>query len=165
MHEYLLDREQWVAAPPIEEVFAFFQQRGQTWSSSRPPGSSSRSSRQSQSLWSSAAHRISHPLALCTTATGSLRFVEWSPPNARSSTSSCAAQYSSGTTTHTFSAERGGTTIRDRIRYALTVGFIRSHRQSACPCAATLARIFDLSPPRKSRRAVSAIEKIQLNRN
>jgi hypothetical protein len=148
MHEYLLDREQWVPRP-IDEVFDFFSDAANLELLTPP--------------WLKFQIVTPPPIKM---AAGTLieyrihwhfirmrwitEILEWSPPT-RFVDIELKGPYKRWHHTHSFTAERGGTTIRDEIRYALPFGPLGAvaNRLSV---GRDLTRIFDYRTERVSER-------------
>jgi ligand-binding SRPBCC domain-containing protein len=139
MREYLLEREHWVPRP-IEEVFAFFSNAANLELLTPP--------------WLKFQIVTPQPISM---APGTLieyrihwhfvrlrwvtEIVEWSPPH-RFVDIQLRGPYKHWRHTHSFTAERGGTTIRDEILYSLPLGPLGAlaHRVAV---RRDLERIFD----------------------
>jgi hypothetical protein len=148
MHEYLLDREQWVPRP-IDEVFDFFSDAANLELLTPP--------------WLKFQIVTPPPIKM---AAGTLieyrihwhfirlrwitEILEWSPPT-RFVDIELKGPYKRWHHTHSFIAEHGGTTIRDEIRYALPLGPLGAvaNRLSV---GRDLTRIFDYRTERVSER-------------
>jgi ligand-binding SRPBCC domain-containing protein len=139
MSTYMLDREQWVPRP-IEEVFAFFSNAANLELLTPP--------------WLKFHIVTPQPITM---APGTLieyrihwhfvrlrwvtEIVEWTPPT-RFVDVELRGPYKLWHHTHSFTSERGGTTIRDQIRYALPLGPIGALANRLAVCR-DLERIFD----------------------
>jgi ligand-binding SRPBCC domain-containing protein len=139
MSTYMLDREQWVPRP-IEEVFAFFSNAANLELLTPP--------------WLKFHIVTPQPITM---APGTLieyrihwhfvrlrwvtEIVEWTPPT-RFVDVELRGPYKLWYHTHSFTSERGGTTIRDQIRYALPLGPIGALANRLAVCR-DLERIFE----------------------
>lgn len=138
MQTYLLYREQWLPRP-VEEVFAFFSRPDNLqaitppWLDFRIVQTPSTLTKGSLIRYRLCLHRI--PISWTTVIS------EWSPPY-RFVDRQLWGPYRLWNHEHEFVADGGGTTLRDRVTYALPFGFIgaMAHRSVV---KGDLRRIFD----------------------
>jgi ligand-binding SRPBCC domain-containing protein len=120
MQTYCLEREQWLPKP-IEEVFTFFS-RPENLQVITPPWLDFRMVEAPQNLVKGSLIRYRlrwrwMPIRWTTEIT------EWNPPY-RFEDREISGPYALWNHEHDFTAEKGGTTMRDRVTYALPFGFV-----------------------------------------
>lgn len=138
MHTYTLDREQWLSRS-VEDVFAFFS-RPENLQIITPPWLDFRIVQCPPSLTKGAliGYRLRlHRLPISWTT----EISEWNPPH-RFVDQQFSGPYRLWIHEHEFAPEGGGTTLRDRVTYALPFGIMGrlAHRVIV---EADLRRIFD----------------------
>ena len=120
MQTYCLEREQWLPKP-IEEVFTFFS-RPENLQVITPPWLDFRMVEAPQDLMKGSLIRYRlrwrwMPIRWTTEIT------EWNPP-CRFEDREISGPYALWNHEHDFTAEKGGTTMHDRVTYALPFGFV-----------------------------------------
>lgn len=120
MHTYVLHREQWLTRP-IEEVFEFFS-RPENLQVITPPWLDFRMVATPQTLQAGSLIRYRlrwHALPIRWTT----EISEWNPPHGFVDRE-VSGPYALWNHEHSFSAYEGGTTMRDRVTYALPFGIL-----------------------------------------
>lgn len=138
MHDYLLTREHWLPRP-VEEIFAFFS-RPENLQAITPPWLDFRIVQTPELLTKGSLIRYRlrlHwiPIWWTTVIAG------WDPPY-RFVDRQLSGPYRLWNHEHEFVPDRRGTTLRDRVTYALPFGFVGEIAQRAV-VKADLQRIFD----------------------
>ena len=138
MHTYTLEREKWLSRA-VEDVFAFFS-RPENQQVITPPWLDFRIVQCPPSLTKGSLIRYRlklHGLPISWTT----EISEWNPPH-RFVDQQLSGPYRLWVHEHEFLADRGGTTLRDRVTYALPFGVIGrlAHRAIV---ETDIRRIFD----------------------
>lgn len=138
MHDYLLTREQWLPRP-VEEIFDFFS-RPENLQAITPPWLDFRMVQTPESLTKGSLIRYRlrlHWIPIWWTTVIS----EWDPPF-RFVDRQLSGPYRLWNHEHEFVPDKAGTTMRDRVTYALPFGSIGEIAHSAV-VEEDLRRIFD----------------------
>ena len=120
MRTFIFEREQWLARP-LDEVFAFFS-RPENLERITPPWLNFRMEEVPRELAAGSLIRYRlriHGLPIRWTT----KIATWNPPHSFTD-DQLAGPYALWHHEHTFASDRGGTTMRDRVTYALPFGWL-----------------------------------------
>jgi len=138
MHTYTLERQQWIPRP-VESIFEFFS-RPENLQQITPPWLDFRIVRAPEDLIGGSLIRYRLrwrrlPIRWTT------EISEWNPPH-RFVDRAVSGPYALWNHEHTFTPERGGTTMRDSVTYALPFGWL-GHLAHWALVRRDVQRIFD----------------------